>query len=146
MLRSALPFIQPSRPSQPKGPLQPLAVPSAILAHLSGLLDSKNTAAPLRRLAQDIVVEGVVVFFPDATARRDYLLSMIDCVLVSALPTYPPCGSLPVFIPLLRRTTSLSHGGRSLRHFATTSARQTATLCWGCPRKQRRYCDVVLLC
>ena len=104
MLRAALPFTQPSRPSVHKGPSEPLAVPSAILAHLSGLLDSKDTPASLRRLAQEIVVEGVVVFFPDATARRHYLLSMIDSVLVSPLsschtPCHTPCGSLPLLPP-----------------------------------------------
>ena len=39
-------------------------------------------APDVKRLAQDIVVEGVVLFFPDATARKNYLLSMIDSVLV----------------------------------------------------------------
>ena len=89
VLRSALPFIKPLRPSSSSSSsssTDPLAVPSAILSHLCGLLDS--TAEPdhvVQRLAQEIVVEGVVLFFPDAKARKDYLLKMIDSVLVRSL-------------------------------------------------------------
>ena len=97
LLRSALPFIKPARSTKDKkltpspsssSSSDPLAVPSAILAHLSGLLDSSDegaeaSAAPLvQRLAQDIVVGGVVVFFPDASARKDYLLNMIGSISV----------------------------------------------------------------
>jgi len=60
----------------------PLSLPSAILAHLCGLLDSEGVETAVQQLAQDIVVEGVVVFFPDASARREYLLNMIGTVLV----------------------------------------------------------------
>ena len=58
--------------------------PSAILTHLCGLLDAGDTHPVLTRLAQDIVVDGVLVFFPDAEARKNYLLSMLKSVLVCA--------------------------------------------------------------
>ena len=77
LLRAALPFIKPQRQSSSSG------TPSAILSHLCGLLDGGEVNEDVQRLAQDIVVEGVVVFFPDAKARKDYLLSMINSVLVS---------------------------------------------------------------
>ncbi len=75
VLRASLPFIKPQRLSG--------ALPASILSHLCGLLDSSEAKEEVQSLAQDIVVEGVVVFFPDAKARKDYLLSMIDSVLVS---------------------------------------------------------------
>ena len=37
-------------------------------------------------LVQEIVVKGVVVFFPDATARKEYLLTMIESVLSEKQP------------------------------------------------------------
>ena len=40
----------------------------------------------VKNLAEDIVVKGVVVFFPDATARKEYLLSMIESVLNEKQP------------------------------------------------------------
>ena len=100
LLRSALPFIKPDkRPAQkldadgPKSDGDPLTVPSAILSHLCVLLDAEvgegeeqGAGSTVQRLAQEIVVEGVVVFFPDATARKEYLLSMIGSVLNEKQP------------------------------------------------------------
>lgn len=83
VLRAALPFIRPPQLPKHPSPSAPLEIPSAVLAHLCGLLDSDSADAQVKRLAQDIVVEGVVLFFPDATARRNYLLSMIDSVMVT---------------------------------------------------------------
>ena len=83
LLRAALPFIKlagGTTSQQPPSDL--LSLPSAILAHLCGLLDSADVDTTVQRLAQDIVVEGVVVFFPDASTRREYLLNMIGAVLV----------------------------------------------------------------
>lgn len=83
LLRAALPFIKlagGTTSQQPPSDL--LSLPSAILAHLCGLLDSADVDTTVQRLAQDIVVEGVVVFFPDASTRRKYLLNMIGAVLV----------------------------------------------------------------
>ena len=87
VLRSSLPFIKvkTSKPSDSKSPLPDSASPSAILAHLCGLLDAEDTPTVLTRLAQDIVVDGVLVFFPDAEARKNYLLSMLKSVLVRAV-------------------------------------------------------------
>ena len=59
-----------------------MTTPTTVLVHLCGLLDSEDTDPVVRKLAQDIVVEGVVVFFPDAKTRREYLLSMINTILV----------------------------------------------------------------
>ena len=136
LLRAALPFIKlagGTTSQQPPSDL--LSLPSAILAHLCGLLDSADVDTTVQRLAQDIVVEGVVVFFPDASTRREYLLNMIGAVLVrwrkggggggggGVLTVLP---SLP--LPLCcRRTANLDHGGSSLKLSAATSANQTAT-------------------
>lgn len=75
VLRASLPFLNPRRLSG--------MLPASILAHLCGLLDSSDARDEVQRLAQDIVVDGVVVFFPDAKARKDHLLTMINSVLVS---------------------------------------------------------------
>lgn len=84
VLRSALPFIKPLRSSastSTSSSSSPDA--SAILSHLCALLDAAVDPDPVvQKLAQDIVVEGVVLFFPDAQARKRYLLQMIDSVLV----------------------------------------------------------------
>lgn len=83
MLRSALPFIKVQKSSASESQsAQESTSPSAILAHLCGLLDAGDTPPVLMRLAQDIVVDGVLVFFPDAEARKNYLLSMLKSVLV----------------------------------------------------------------
>ena len=91
VLRSALPFIKvkKSPPSSStsttlgsKSTVESSTSPSAILSHLCGLLDAGDTHPVLMRLAQDIVVDGVLVFFPDAEARKNYLLSMLKSVLV----------------------------------------------------------------
>ena len=37
-------------------------------------------------LAQDIVGKGVVVFFPDSTAQKEYLLGMVESVLSEKQP------------------------------------------------------------
>lgn len=86
LLCTTLPYIKP--PPKPQGDAtstttDPLAIPSAVLLHLCELLDSPQADPKAVWLAQDIVTEGVVVFFPDAKARKDYLLSMIASVLVS---------------------------------------------------------------
>jgi len=87
LLRSALPFIKQDRRSDQAQGNDSHTVPSAVLSHLCGLLDSAHGAEPtVLQLAQDIVVEGVVVFFPDATARKEYVLSMISSVLSDNQP------------------------------------------------------------
>ena len=83
MLRSALPFIKVKKSSASESKSTESTSPSAILAHLCGLLDAGDTPPVLMRLAQDIIVDGVLVFFPDAEARKNYLLSMLKSVLVS---------------------------------------------------------------
>ena len=94
VLRSALPFIKVKKPPPPpssststlgsKSTMESSTSPSAILSHLCGLLDAGDTHPVLTRLAQDIVVDGVLVFFPDAEARKNYLLSMLKSVLVGS--------------------------------------------------------------
>ena len=69
-------------PSDP-APNDPVTGPTAVLSHLCEMLDSKETEEKVQCVVQDIVTEGVVVFFPDAKTRKDYLLSMISSVLVS---------------------------------------------------------------
>lgn len=93
LLRSALPFIKPDKKavttSSQKSDGDPLKVSSAVLSHLCALLDADEEAGDqsvVQRLAEDIVVKGVVVFFPDATARKEYLLSMIESVLNEKQP------------------------------------------------------------
>lgn len=91
LLLSSLPFIQsnPSRhtttTTSTQGNAPPptssdpsLTTPAIILKHLCGQLDNGGLDPVIKRLAQDIVVEGVVVFFADSKTRKDYLLSMIS--------------------------------------------------------------------
>ncbi|CAI8006132.1 Zinc finger ZZ-type and EF-hand domain-containing protein 1 [Geodia barretti] len=87
LLKSALPFIQPEKPSK-EGDGGSESTSSAILSHLCTLLDreEEGQSPATRSLAQEIVVKGVVVFFPDAKARRDYLLEMIESVLSERQP------------------------------------------------------------
>ena len=113
LLRSALPFIKPGKgpsPTHSTSDSQTIfdlahldrdsqATPAAVLSHLCELLDTgeregegegeggrKGVDAAVQRLAQEIVVEGVVVFFPDAAARKEHLLSMIGSVLGEEQP------------------------------------------------------------
>ena len=81
LLRASLPFIRPIREKK-TAEGDTLTTPTTVLVHLCGLLDSEDTDPVVKKLAQDIVVEGVVVFFPDAKTRREYLLSMINTILV----------------------------------------------------------------
>ena len=87
LLKSALPFIQPEKPSK-EGDGGSESTSSAILSHLCTLLDreEEGQSPATRSLAQEIVVKGVVVFFPDAKARKDYLLEMIESVLSEKQP------------------------------------------------------------
>lgn len=85
LLKAALPFIKPAR-STPNKEHPELnsdlnSIPSAVLSHLCGILDSSETDALVRGIAQEIVVEGVVIFFPDAKTRKEYLLNMIKSVV-----------------------------------------------------------------
>ena len=61
-------------------------VPSAVLSHLCSLMDNSSTDPVLRHLAQEIIREGVVIFFPGASARKEYLLEMVKVVLVGKQP------------------------------------------------------------
>ena len=49
-------------------------------------MDNQNTDAAVRHLSQEIIREGVVIFFPGATARKEYLLEMVKVVLVGQQP------------------------------------------------------------
>jgi len=60
------------------------SLPEEVLLHLCNLLDADDTKPKVKLLVQEIVTEGVVVFFPDSKARMDYLFSMIGSVLVSS--------------------------------------------------------------
>ena len=86
LLRTSLPYIKPhpykGKAGQTDSSEEQLEIPSEVLSHLCRLLDSPETEQQIVWLAQDIVTEGVVVFFPDAKARKGYLLSMIDSILV----------------------------------------------------------------
>lgn len=97
LLRSALPFIKPDQNTsktvdmgvQRRDDGHSVKISSAVLSHLCALLDAGEEAeeqSVVQRLAEDIVVKGVVVFFPDATARKEYLLSMIESVLNEKQP------------------------------------------------------------
>ena len=46
----------------------------------------EGVKSEVQRLAQDIVVEGVVIFYPDASARKKFLLSMISSVFLESQP------------------------------------------------------------
>ena len=86
LLKSALPFIKPEKPSK-EGGSSSESTSSAVLNHLCTLLDKEEEQSPaIHTLAQEIVVKGVIVFFPDAKARRDYLLEMIESVLSETQP------------------------------------------------------------
>lgn len=66
--------------------MDPLVIPAKVLLHLCELLDSPDTEERVMWLTQDIVSEGVVVFFPDAKARKDYFITMISSVLEDNQP------------------------------------------------------------
>jgi hypothetical protein len=81
MLRQAIPFIK-ATPSNEQGN----AVPSAVLSHLCSLMDNPSTDSFIKNLTQEIIRDGVVVFFPGAKARRKYLLEMVELVLTGEQP------------------------------------------------------------
>ena len=102
LLHSALPFIKPEKKKKKEEEREEEdknvqtsdmsgQKSSAILSHLCALLDAEDgegsgEQSAIQRLAQEIVVKGVVVFFPDATARKEYLLAMIGSVLNEKQP------------------------------------------------------------
>ncbi len=163
LMRSSLPFIKQapqksgSATNAEKASASDAAggesLPERVLLHLCNLLDAEDTEPKVKTLVQDIVTEGVVVFFPDSKARMEYLFSMIGSVLVSYMCVHAcvACMYVCVFVcvhvsvcisqfllsdtnfrcvfKICRKRTSLVHGGSSLRLCVNTSARQTPSLC-----------------
>ena len=91
LLQSALPFIKPEKKKDVNVQTSDTSdqKSSTILSHLCALLDAEEGEGELsaiQKFAQVIVVKGVVVFFPDATARKEYLLTMIGSVLNEKQP------------------------------------------------------------
>ena len=87
LLKLALPFIKPEQASR-EGATRNGPSSSAILSYLSTLLDKEceQQLPAVKRLAEEIVVKGVAIFFPDSVARRTHLLEMIGSVLSESQP------------------------------------------------------------
>ena len=81
---------QASQPDDEKSSslADPARLPEEVLLHLCNLLDTDSTEPKVKLLVQEIVTEGVVVFFPDSKARMEYLFSMIGSVMVSWCTLY----------------------------------------------------------
>ena len=62
------------------------SVAPAVLSHLCSLVDDTSSKPLVQSLARDTIKEGVVLFFPDAKARKKYLLNMVKVVHVGEQP------------------------------------------------------------
>ena len=84
MLRNSIPFLKGTSTSDDSN--TGTTVPSNVLSHLCSLMDDPNTNEFIRSLTQDIIKDGVVVFFPGSNARKKYLLEMVELVLSGEQP------------------------------------------------------------
>lgn len=76
-----------------------MIISTAVMTHLSMLLDSSDTDETVQWLAQWIITDGVEVFFPDSKARKNHLLNMISSVLVKGHHHYrSPANNMTVCV------------------------------------------------
>jgi len=87
LLHGCLPFLEAKRnPSNDKN----TAIATEVLKHLCSIMDKEvecyNNNDVIEKISHDIILDGIVVFFPDSSARRTHLISMLDCVMSEELP------------------------------------------------------------
>ena len=86
LLHCCLPFLEAKRnPSNDKN----TTIATEVLKHLCSVVDKEAEYCNdvIEKMAHDIILDGIVVFFPDSSARRSHLISMLDCVMSDQLPT-----------------------------------------------------------
>lgn len=87
LLRNSIPFLKATTSTnEATNEDSQQSVPSAVLSHLCSLMDNPSTDGFIRGLTQDIIKDGVVVFFPGSKARKKYLLEMVELVLTGEQP------------------------------------------------------------
>ena len=86
LLRYTIPFLKATPPKENTS--EQSSVASAVLSHLCSLMDNPNTDPFIHSLTQDIIKDGVVVFFPGSKARKKYLLEMIELVTGEQPPSW----------------------------------------------------------
>lgn len=85
LLHCCLPFLEARRnPSNDKN----TAIATEVLKHLCSVVDKEveHSNDVIEKMSHDIILDGIVVFFPDSSARRTHLISMLDCVMSEELP------------------------------------------------------------
>ena len=85
LLHGCLPFLEARRnPSNDKT----TAIATEVLKHLCSVVDKEveESNDVIEKMSHDIILDGIVVFFPDSSARRNHLISMLDCVMSEELP------------------------------------------------------------
>ena len=83
LLHCCLPFLEAKRnPSN-------ATIATEVLKHLCSVVDKEVEYSNdvIEKMAHDVILDGIVVFFPDSSARRTHLISMLDCVMSEELPT-----------------------------------------------------------
>lgn len=86
LLHCCLPFLEARRkPSNDDN----TAIAAEVLKHLCSVVDKEvdHSDNVIEKMSHDIILDGIVVFFPDSSARRTHLISMLDCVMSKELPT-----------------------------------------------------------
>lgn len=86
LLHCCLPFLEARRnPSSAKN----TTIAAEVLKHLCSVVDkeAEHSSEVIEKMSHDIIHDGIVVFFPDSSARRSHLISMLDCVMSEELPT-----------------------------------------------------------
>ena len=83
LLHCCLPFLEAKRNAKNTD------VASEVLKHLCSVVDKEVEYSNdvIEKMAHDIILDGIVVFFPDSSARRSHLISMLDSVMSKELPT-----------------------------------------------------------
>lgn len=86
LLHCCLPFLEARRnPSNDKN----TTIATEVLKHLCSVMDKEVDYCNndvIEKISHDIILDGIVVFFPDSSARRTHLISMLDCVMSEELP------------------------------------------------------------
>ena len=86
LLHCCLPFLEAKRnTSNDKN----TTIAAEVLKHLCSVVDKEveHGNDVIEKMAHDVILDGIVVFFPDSSARRTHLISMLDCVMSEQLPT-----------------------------------------------------------
>ena len=85
LLHCCLPFLEARRnPSNDEN----VIIATEVLKHLCSVVDKEVDCSNdvIEKMSHDVILDGIVVFFPDSSARRTHLISMLDCVMSEQLP------------------------------------------------------------